>query len=638
MTTLTKLKQDKLSEIQSMADEIIQTRLRVSEAVQLANEMKLETDQGLSKPYPDMSLYYGKQRAILRGLTASDVMYFDLPTVEEWNLDTNLTFPSRLKFGFLFVDNDGNDSKIDDPNLYYLTRKKDDQKLSTIENDSDAFSYPTIIEGRRQETVVVNEKETKYEIKLNFPAAIPGSVKVYLNMLEIGKDNGNGKINGSAFRSASIDYLEKVILNFVNPLEKLSKIIIQYDMYTGVDRFNENYEQVSFSVTRKEDFGQTLDIVNLGEGVISEPPNLLGTMYLRRKADHRQAGVVQIICEGLMPSSNWDTSTGDPADYLRITHDQFKTLLGYLNPNIDNDLTKSANPDIISVGREDNGSYPDIEASPFFPQTDGEYTDSPPFTGNFVHSEEEVPKWSVHPDIKWQYGTAPASLGETTQNNPDHFITALNAIKNFSDAGNNPIPPDVGNASTDGYSYGMVGNYVHRYLWTAGVKNGGSQFSCYYNSAQTLKDGHLTHLQTQCGLIASLGGKANTIDTDRQAEDSQFITDTATFKTALDSFLSYHDAFSPLIRATYVTSQMTTLQAAVDPGAFLSQASTRLSDLDTVLGTATTSGYAKIIYDSCNLATHMDIGYLRDVLDELNSIQDLSGMVTKKQNDYSLLP
>ena len=646
MTTLTKYKQEKYFEIESLANEIIQTRLKVVEASQLADEFKAETDQGLSLHYPEMSLHYGKQRAILRGLTGSDVMYFDLPTVAEWSIVTSFTMPSRMKFGYIFVDSDGNDSRIDDPELYYLTRKKSDNTLSTIENDSDAFSYPSVLLGFSQEIIAINSITEKYEIPLTFPAT-PRSLKVYFNGVGIGQDNGNGSITSPMLESGTVIYDEKVILDFGYRVGKGSIIKITYDTYTGVDQFNENYEQVNFGITQKVDFNQTLNLINLGQGVISKEPELTNTMYLRRKSDHQQVGIVQVVCEGLVTNSDWDTLTGAPEDYLRITHDQFKTLLGYLNPYIENDLTKSANPEIVSNGRE-SGGYPDIEASPFFPWTDGTYLGSLPYTGNYVHSEEGVDKWSVHPDIKWQYGTAPASLGQTTQEDPDTFLAALNAIDSFSGSGNNPVPDDTsGSGGSTYYTYAMSGNYVYKYThtWGGGVypegsySTSGSELSCYYNDVQHLKEDHLTHLQTQCGLIATLGDLANIIDVARQSTDTQFLTDTATFKTVLDAFISYHDAFDPISgRPTYDTSEMTTLKAATEPSAYLDQFTARVSDLDTTIGTATTSGYSKIIYDSVTMATHMDIGYLRDLIDELNSIQDLYSIITDLQSQYALLP
>ncbi len=646
MTTLPKYKAEKYSELESLAQEIILTRLGVIESSQLSDEFKAETDQGISLPYPEMALHYGKQRAILRGLTESNVMHFDIPTIAEWSLITKFTFPSRTKFGYVFVDNDDNDSKIDDPDLYYLTRKKDDKTLSTIGNDSDAYSYPSELLGFSQERIATNSITKKYEILLNFPAT-PKSLSVYLEGNEIGKDNGDGNISGSSMlKSAAIDYNRKVTLNFRFNIEKGSIIKIVYDSYTNVDKFDEKYEQVNFSITQKTDFNQALDLINLGQGVISKRPELTNMMYLRRKSDHQRVGIVQVACEGLIPNANWDVLTGNPADYLRITHDQFKTLLGYLNPDIENDLTKSANLETVSNGREVGGAYPDIEASPFFPWTDGTYLGSPPYTGNYVHSEESVPKWSIHSDIKWQYGTAPASLGQTVQQNPGTFLAALNAINNFSGAGNNPVPNDTsGSLGSTYYTYSMSGNYVFKntHTWSGGVfpegsySTSSSELSCYYNSVQHLKDSHLTHLQTQCGLIAALGDLANTIDTSRQSADTQFITDTATFKAVLGTFLFYHDNFNPISgRPTYDTAKIIPLQTAT--GTYLDQFTARVSDSDTVIGTATTSGYAKIIYDSVTMATHMDIGYLRDLIDELNSIQDLYSLITDLQSQYALLP
>lgn len=567
MTTLIQEKTDRLSGLQSQTDEIIRTRLRIVEYAQLAGEIKEKTDQGLSMPYPKMSLFYGRQRAILRGLTQSDIIFFDLPTTEEWNRGETITYSTTTKFGFIFVDTEKNDSNIDNPSLYYLTKKKETNVLSTIEYDSDAFSYPV-----------------------------------------------------------ALDIAGKTIIG-------------------GIEDFEKDYEQVNFTVSTKSYFGQTLNIMNIRPGVLSEGPGILSTMYLRRKSNHKKVGIVQIACEGLETNLSWNPLTWSPKNYLKITHSQFKNILGYLSPDSSNDLTKSSNPELMSTGRKVGVTYQDIEESPFFPCTDGNYIASPPYTGNFVHSEEGVPKWSVHTDIKWQFGTAPASLGEVTQHNPGTVIAALNAIVNFSDPGNNPIPNGYGGSSSSGSSYSMNGNYVWEYIWTVTAVDGvfapdsGRKYACYYNDVQQLKDNHLLHIQTQCDLILSLGDQANTIEESRQSADSQFIADTTNFKTALDLFLSYHEAFAPLSgRPTYDTSNMVSLKTATNPGEYLSQVTGRLSDLNSVIGTATTSGYAKIIYDTCNIAVHREVGYLRDVIDELNSIQDIYNEIINLQEQYALFP
>ncbi len=642
MTTIAKLKAEKLSDIESQVDEIIQTRYRVVEAVQLANEMKAKTDEGLSKPYHDMSLYYGRQRAILRGLTQSDIMNFDLPSVAEWTAGTGFTLPSVRKFGYQFVDADEKDSEIDDPSLHYLTRNKEKKILSTLDADSDAFSYPSPYENFSQKQVAMDSSRDTYKFVLNLPI-VPNTLKVLHDGNQIGKDNGEGAVPGTNFASSIVDYDGTVTLKYRHKPNKGTEIKIVFDTYMELSEFEKSYDQIDFTLSQKVDFGQTLGIINIGAGLLEAPPELLDMFQLRRKSDHQIVGTIQVVCEGLMKNTTWDLKTGNPMLCLAITHEQFKTFLGYLSPDIDNDLNKSANPSIVSSGAPDGESYPNIEANPFFPYTDGTYIDKPPFTGNFVHTEEGTHKWSVHPDIKWQCGTAPAELGQKPQENPGTVLAALQAIRDFSGAGNNPIPPDIGNSTTLGNSYEMNGGFVWEYTWGGPeppyTKTEVGKYSCYYNAVQQLKVDHLVHLQTQCGLIATLGNKTNTIETDRQSGDSQFVTDTATFKSALDTFLSYHDAFDPLTtRPTYDMGQITLLQTATDPSGYLEQVTTRLNDLDTTLGTATTSGYAKIIYDSCNMAAHMGIGYLRDVIDELNSIQDLYSIITDFQDQYSLLP
>ncbi len=745
MTTIAEEKSRREAELKNAPNMVVITRLKVIEAVQLAMEVKALTDNGLSNPYHEISLFYGKQRSVLRGLTADDVLSFDLPDTVSWNHDPDFTFPVVTRFGYEFLDTNGQPAVIDDPALYYLTRKKSTNVLSTIEHDSNAFAVPVQLKDQQQNIVnwgatifnltlsqlpqagtvkisrmmddialddgagsitgtgisgtvdystgavslafadPVSQSELLYAVyntnsdpvvennrdrieplnhSTNFHCVlskkvIAGTLKVKVDSIDVAVDDGAGDISGTGL-SGTINYETNSLQLYFTVAEDRNKLItVVHDSFTNETAFHEDYAQVDFTLDSNDYLpGHTLNLIDIAPGVLDQRPKIETTTLLRRKKDHQVVGTIKIICEGMETNSGWDHLTGNAEDTTVLTHNEFKSLLGFLdmdlvNPENNNDLQNGANSYISSSGRRiGSNSYPDIEKNPFWPCTDGTYLGSMIHKGHFVHTEEGEHKWATHNDIKWRYGTRPAGYnpttfatsGSTNQNNPNTVIGALEAIRDFSGAGPVAVPPDSGNDLTGGTDYEMVGNYVYEYPYIANtpgppdfVKGSGSEFTCYYNSAQHLIDDHLNHLLSQCDLLIALGDTTNTAETGKQAGDTQFFNNATAFRTALNSFLTYHNGFDPLSRAAYDTSQMTALKAATDPGAYLGQAIARLSELDTILGDPETAGsYSKIIYDACNYAANKDIGYLRDVIDKFNSIQDIYDMITQKQQQYAM--
>jgi hypothetical protein len=645
VTTVAEEKSKREQDLKDSPVMITTVRLEVIQKVELADEMKSQTDDGLTDPYPVIALFYGKQRSLLRGLTLSDVINFNLPTSTNWNAGTDFVFPTKTQFGYEFYDTAGDPATIDDATKYYLAKRKSDNVLCTLETIVEAFTAPLSVKNYNQIVSISDGDKKNFDFDLAM-IPVPGTIKIYHGETQIGQDDGSGNLTGTNITGSTVVYASPftVDLNYSSAPAKDLMIKFVYDSYANESDFTDDYEQVDFTLSTKGyGSGLTLKLLNIVADVLDKRPTLLHSMYLRRKTDHQVVGTVLITCEGLAVDSSWNHLTGDPEDTTLLDHAEFKTLLGYLSPDNTDDLAKSADPYNASNGRKDGSSYPDIEMNPMYPATDGTYIDKPAFKGNHVHEENSVAVWAINSDIKWQYGTKPTGLDVTTQNNPDTLKAAIDAINNFSSANPTTIPADTGSVGAAGDSYSMVGNFVHKFVWSGGppcTSDGGSEYPCYYNDVQHLKEDHLLHLQTQLAAIATLGDTTNTIDAGRQSGDTQFVTDSATFKTALDTFLSYHNAFDPITsRPTYATSQMTTLKAAANAtNGYRKQAGDRITDLESVIGTPETSGYSKKIYDSCNAAVRKDIGYARDVIDRLNSIQDVYDLIDQQQSEYAMYP
>ncbi len=665
MTTIAEEKAKREQDLRDAPSLVISARLEVIQKCELANELKAALGEGLNLAYHDIASFYGKQRAILRGLTTDRIMHFDLPDSSLWNSGTEFTFPSANRFGYEFFDTNGNPATINDASQYYLAKKQADSTLCTLQNEAKAFSCPVPLIDFSQVITKADGESLFFNFSLQKPP-IPETIKILHDEIQIGGDDGSGNLTGNNLTSSTVNYESgEVHLEYTEAPVKDTLIRFVFDSFTNLEKFDTDYEQVDFSLDTKA-YGQglTLNLIRINEGVLSDRPALMDTMILRKKIDHQAVGTIRITCEGLTANGSWNHLTDNPESATLLDQVGFKELLGYLDPDQTNDLIRSANPYLVSTAKKIGDSYPDIETSPMFPCTNGEYTDKPAFKGNFIHFEEGQPKWEIHSDIKWQYGTKPAgysenpysSDGNTVQENPGTVLAALQAIMDFTDPGNNPIPVDgsgnAGNPSTfKTYTMGYQGSdidYVHENLWTWNsgsanyVRSDNGRYTCYYNEVQALKDGQsgLTHLQVQCGWIVDPENTlSNSVETERQSTDNQFVSDTVTFKSALDTFLTDHDGFDPITtRPTYNTSWIAVLQAATDPDGYLIQATTRLADLDAVIGTPETSGYSKKIYDSCNAAVRKDIGYVRDVIDSLNSIADMYYLISQLQSEYAMYP
>jgi hypothetical protein len=518
---------------------------------------------------------------------------------------------------------------------------------------------------------------------------VPGMVSILVDGVLVGIDDGAGNIvDASGFTlidSGSVTYATGVVSVTFDAPQVLGELVsVRYDAIINLTEWEATYEQLSFttsSTTYGSSSQYTLKLVDLLSGDIGTIPELLTQMKVRDKVDHSVLGTMIVMAEGLEANPSWDNETDPPEDATMVTHAEFKLLLGYMNPDTEDDIVKSADLNNVSNGQEDPAdTYPNIELNPMFPATQGNHEALQPsgvgladaFAGNYAHVEDrgspEV-RWFVLTGIRFSYGTQPTAADllafplDPPQNNPDAMDSGLQAIQDQSTAGTNPVPADV--SDTTRYSLGAYtggtyisptpasegsrsdNNRVYISTWTGGGGGFVSSvlYSCLWNDLQDLRtasDG-VDFIKTQVDAIQALGNITNTID-NRATEDDAIITDTATFETPLDAWLAYHlkSNYHPIDDrpSSYV---LTTFNDLVSPAAvYQADIIARLIDLDDVLGDPIVGGgvedYAKIMYDAANLAVNTDIGYMRRVLDKLDSIQALYDVITQSQQNYAAYP
>ena len=101
MTTIAEEKLKIENEIKSLPSAVLDSRLKAVDLAELNSELLTDHGTGLTEPYPDMSLFYGKQRALMRGLAAA-INSYDFGT--GWASGSLFTMPTTIAFGYQVYD------------------------------------------------------------------------------------------------------------------------------------------------------------------------------------------------------------------------------------------------------------------------------------------------------------------------------------------------------------------------------------------------------------------------------------------------------------------------------------------------------------------------------------------------------
>lgn len=155
MTTIAEQKAKIQGEIESLAQSLLNTRKQVLDELEFGDEMLDDSSMdGITTDYLSMAKNYAKQRAILKGLTVSDIVTFDLGAPSFWSDASLFTRPTTTKFGYVVVDDNGDEVSISDASLYYLTKRSADDVLASSFQDAVAYATPRAIPNSSQNALV----------------------------------------------------------------------------------------------------------------------------------------------------------------------------------------------------------------------------------------------------------------------------------------------------------------------------------------------------------------------------------------------------------------------------------------------------------------------------------------------------
>ena len=351
-----------------------------------------------------------------------------------------------------------------------------------------------------------------------------------------------------------------------------------------------------------------------------------------------------------------------------MANNDFNTYLSWMEPDVNDDLIRSAKANNSSNNIEKPGNYANIEKNPFRPSTDGEYeTDQPGtltfndiFAGNHpnfgtptgTHNGTNL-RWWIHNDLKWIYDPDPGNV----QTDPDFWSTWENNTLLFPTA---ELEPDLEffrdvTLTTNTIDAEISGGEDFQYTG-AGIlqRNGSGPFVdivCRYNDVQRMINGVVDDqiIALEALRIAS----SEFIDTfGGSAEDALFWDDIETIHPTLIDLTTKHaawraanDPFPEAVGATYTTSgnpgaAAVVFQDHIKVGAtsfyntLFAPGTGRLDTILNRIGTPTTSGYAKELYDVMNAAAGNTIGFVKDVISAYLSISATYDHINLQRTKY----
>lgn len=347
---------------------------------------------------------------------------------------------------------------------------------------------------------------------------------------------------------------------------------------------------------------------------------------------------------------------------------------------------------------EDSGIYPQLYDQPFFPVTPPEFQESYLYRGSFHKTKKVEPDepdyplyppaglvdaydYSVNSDIRWIADVMPSEddMMDSTYTFTNPYQTAIDTIASFSSAETTTIPqssniliPPAGGGSTasvysiddteEGYYIVYVTDYTAEDLGGEGgygwVEGETSEFTCYFNDIQhqlhaevnPIPEGEISAPSSSAiRNIADDDSYQNVIDVSTAICQTLTYTDSVdetTFYGAVDTFdvaraalLSYNSSWVASFDTSsssynYVTTSMIAYINA--SSTFSTAIDTELTSIGSRMGSPTSAGYAKNLYDTVNLMLALDIEYIKKLLEDFTSMEGSFQTAVDDHNKWDL--
>ncbi len=371
---------------------------------------------------------------------------------------------------------------------------------------------------------------------------------------------------------------------------------------------------------------------------------------------------------------------------MKLNHDEFVSLFGWMDLSNSSscDIVASCDPDNDSNATEtpeESNDYPNLYEKPFFPSTPPDFQEIYLYRDSYHKTKKVNPDYpdypvyppaglidgfdySVNADIRWIADVMPSEddMMDDTYTFTNPYQLAMDVIAAFTSANTTTIPQNTPyyvpfssgqHRTTYAIDDAIEGFYIvyqtyytsqgsDPYTWDSGVI---SEFTCYFNDMQhylydevnpvvdvgfpapsATRVRNITDSDSYQDVINASTSICQTLNYVDASAETTFYLAVDTFDTVMSALISYNAAWVAAFDTSsssyaYTTTSMTNYVSASTT--FSTAIDTELSSIASRMGTTTTAGYAKNLYDAINLMLALDIEYIKKLLEDFTAMESM---------------
>lgn len=414
--------------------------------------------------------------------------------------------------------------------------------------------------------------------------------------------------------------------------------------------------QVDFTVMTITVDGVDHQVVTLNTS-LTEAPSINDTCVVFNKTDNSNAGTITIGIEGQTENLQWDplenVDLSNQSEFdawyssmMEVGFGAFVALAGpFADGSIDDDISKSANPQRTSRAVRPDYPKSELYKSPFFPAYTSNEDDRPEELENLdlvnrVEVVDDAPVWGVYPLFRWQGKLIP----DLSQSPKEEKYPRALLLEGFDFVRNTSV-------SQTGFPVNDLATET-TYYWDQAsdkvIETEVGEYACTYNSLSSIiNDSNVqagfqglekaaTHLT---GWVSPAGDSAET----QAAED--FLPIIEELDSAWKDVLNHHDSWFSSAddgdTTKFDTSLGTYDQSFLD--ALITVINNRETDfmnriqhLEEKIGSPVDrTGYSGSAFTDAELMTHKNFGMLRSLKSAVNGINSIKENLKRTKQKYN---
>jgi len=622
MTAIDRVKQETIDGIESGASGKSKKRIKIVEKLTFTKEMlALLPALVHTGEYHQQALYYAKQRAILKGRNASDVLHFDINNSSYYKnlFDSKFTFPTKTSAGFTTLNDKFEPTDLILPGDYKIVTldTPDGTKIATDKDLGDVMGL--LFDG-------LGEKSTDFVI----------STTSY---------GGSFELDSINFSEVDIEpsISEKLIL--VHPTSKrvvgfLAVIVegsLQHKNFTSINNLTDGEFISSISEVPDEIFEDLLG--DFFTNVVSDD-----LMKALSSISNASAPYDKINLSPMFPAMSlevFEILDATYPSYMNWTMEILGEKLWSVNPKQkwnykmrSPDLLNYPSAEIQEIDIEYFLEFISLIIEPiFFPASFG-----PANVPGDIYSSQVIDNKIYN--STWSYSSEALPSGLTYDNNTitnTGFSTITLVGGTTYELDGQTIFSKIGSLSL------LVDD---EYIITEEVKTGINEsdkwastdvlVNCGYNNIRALFDSDkIAKIKNIIDRIINLGNRTNSINNDQNNSDNEFFSKVLLVQESMNQVI---DIFTLTDTTAYVQpSDSTSIWELFVTRIIDMNISDRTIELESYIGDID-SGYVKDVYGAVNLCINKTYGFFFEVLRAKESLGYLTQSIIDKRTYYTYLP